>query len=442
MQIAAFLFAMLAFFALYVMTFNATARDLGNLAKWAEDFSDFPTAPSPPAGRFYEVRVLSGAFSTLMSRLATAASDLKRKNIDLEEQVREKTKDIFANHSLLQDILSELPQSVILLEKNLSVAYCNESAALLFGVEEGKRLPEALNIAFAGHFDEHERSEDVKFSLSGSEYSSVIKAVGEGPRNLIVVRDETRRLAIERQLLQAQKLESVSRLAGGVAHEFNNALASIFPSVEMLRTRIGDEKSLGYLTVIENSAQRGADVVKRILAFSRASEEVRTRLNLNEVAEGAVKLLRPAAKGVDVLWSPGEALPVILGDEKRLQQMILNLAINSLDALEGKGRIIIETWADPGRQNAYLSITDNGPGVPASFMENIFDPFFTTKDPGKGTGLGLAITFAVVEQHGGTIRHLRPTSGGARFEIKLPGLTESASPQRPASGRTEEIIIG
>jgi signal transduction histidine kinase len=441
-QIGGSLLALLAFYFLYVTTFRTTTRELGDLAKWAEDYSGFSEAPPPPSGRFQEVRVLSNAFKSLVGRLNTASEDMLRQNEKLEEQVRDKTLEIFANHSLLKDILSEMPQAVLLLEEDHTIAYANESAVSIFGAVPGMRLPGPLAIALAGHFSDDSRTEEVRFTLSGMDYSSVVRDVGSPARSLVLVRDETRKLAIERQLLQAQKLEAVSRLAGGVAHEFNNALASILPGVEMLRLRTEDPKSLGYLDVIENAAHRGADVVKQILFFSRSSEESRNRLRVNNVVEVAVKLLRPASKNVEISWIPGPDVPDILGDERQLQQMMLNLAINSLDALEGKGKITIETWAGEKSGEACLAITDNGPGIPAHLVQSIFDPFFTTKEPGMGTGLGLAIAFAVVEGHGGTIRHIRPTEGGARFEIRFPGIAEPPLSTGSRSGtRDEDIVI-
>jgi len=436
LQTGVFILALLAFILLYYSTVSRATKDLRELTLWARDSAENPKM-EPPRGRYLELSTLSGTFASLVKRLKDTGAELKKQNERLEEQVREKTRNIFANHELLQEILSDMPQAVILLDGNDTIAFCNRVTENDFGTGVGERLPEGLYIALLSAL---ERGRDYTMEVDGRKFVLSASRLEMG-RTLALIRDETSKRAMEEQLLQAQKLEAVSRLAGGVAHEFNNALASIIPGVEMIRLQSNDEKTLRYLDRIESAAYRGADVVRQLLAFSRTGDEIRQVLDLNDVIEGAIKIFKPAAKSVEVIWNPGKNIPRIKGDEKQLQQLILNMAINSLDAVGSNGRIVLESWPDESREWASFSIADNGPGIPQHVAKIIFDPFFTTKEAGKGTGLGLAIAFGVVERHGGKISYKTAEGGGACFIVKLPAFYEH--PHKKQLGKApEDVVIG
>jgi len=436
LQTAVFTLALLAFIILYYSTVARATQDLRELTSWARDSAENPKI-EPPQGRYLELSTLSGAFASLVKRLKHTGDELKAQNERLEEQVKEKTQDIVANHELLQEILSDMPQAVILLDGDDTIAFCNRVTEKDFGTGIGERLPQGLYVALLSAL---ERGRDYTMEVDGRKFVLSANRLEMG-RTLALIRDETSKRAIEEQLLQAQKLEAVSRLAGGVAHEFNNALASIIPGVEMIRLQSNDEKTLRYLDRIESAAYGGADVVRQLLAFSRTGDEIRQVLDLNDVIEGAIKIFKPAAKSAEVLWNPGKNMPRIKGDEKQLQQLILNMAINSLDAIGSNGRITLESWCDESREWASFSIADNGPGIPPHIAKIIFDPFFTTKEAGKGTGLGLAIAFGVVERHGGKIRYKRSEDGGACFEVRLPAFEETPS-NKQFSTSPEDVVIG
>jgi two-component system cell cycle sensor histidine kinase/response regulator CckA len=243
----------------------------------------------------------------------------------------------------------------------------------------------------------------------------------------------TERRDLERQLLQSQKLESIGRLAAGVAHDFNNILGAIVPCVEVLRRRVAEPRSRTYLDTIDSATSRAAEVVKQLLAFSRAGGARRVPVNLNEAVEGALRLLRPSLKQVHLEWRPGEGLPPVAADETQLQQVVLNLALNAVDAMAGRGSLHVSTEAVEGGRGALLSVADTGPGIPGDLAGKVFDPFFTTKEVGKGSGLGLSIVYGIVENHGGRIRLVSPAEGGARFEIELPAAppVEAGTPPAP-----------
>ncbi len=256
---------------------------------------------------------------------------------------------------------------------------------------------------------------------------------------VLVVQDVTERRDLERQLLQSQKLESVGRLAAGVAHDFNNVLGSIVPCVEILRRRVQDPRALTYLDTIDAAAERAAAVVRQLLAFSRAGAARRIPLDLNRAVEGALQLLRPSLKQVELAWRPGSGLAQVAADETQIQQVLLNLALNAVDAMGGRGRVTVETRATEDGRGLVLSVEDTGPGVPPELADKIFDPFFTTKEVGEGTGLGLSLVYGIVERHGGSIRLLSPPGGGARFEVELPAL--GATQEKAPGSRTTVLLV-
>jgi signal transduction histidine kinase len=438
LQVVGFIAAFAGFFLLHMRLVRTTASDLGQLAAWAENCHPDLPSPSPPAGRFHETQLLSATFDRLVTRLDDARQTISLRTEELERQVQEKTREIFESHRMLQDILAGMPQAVLLLAEGDAIAFANPVAEQDFGARAGERLPPVLaeRLAAAAPGDG-----EVEFVWGQRHFMLVHFTIGASRRSLLLVRDVTSRRAMEKQLLQAQKIESVSRLAGGVAHEFNNALASILPGVEILRIRITDEKALAYVDAIEKAALRGADVVRKLLAFSRSTEAVPRSLDFNKTVEMALSLLRPAAKAVRIEWEPGENLPLIRGDEMQIQQLVFNLGLNAMDAVGATGTIRFETWTDADRRFVRFAVSDTGPGIPPRDAERIFDPFFTTKEPGKGTGLGLAIAYAVVEHHGGRIR-LVPQERGARFEVEFPavGPTPAAPGTRPSDD--SEIVIG
>ena len=280
--------------------------------------------------------------------------------------------------------------------------------------------------------------------MNGRAYKERVTRLQDPARVILVATDVTERSAIEEQLLQAQKLESVGRLAGGVAHEFNNALAAILPCVEMLRITVQSERATGYLDSIENAAVKGAEVVRQLLTFSRSGKYSKQPLEINSVIDSAVKMLRPTAKQAEIKWHPRQALPKVLGSKALLQQLLLDLALNALDAMDGVGTIEIEAWADREKRKVFFSVADSGPGISTEVAEHIFDPFFSTKSQEEGTGLGLAVAYGVVERHDGKIRLVSKEGQGAKFEIELPVWTGPEGEQNGGSSKraAEDIVIG
>lgn len=239
-------------------------------------------------------------------------------------------------------------------------------------------------------------------------------------------------------LQQSQKLESVGRLAGGVAHDFNNMLQAILGYAELTLNESELPDSLREsLLQIHKAAQRSADLTSQLLAFARRQTIAPRVLNLNETVEGMLKMLRRLiGEDIDLVWRPGADLWLIQVDPAQLDQVLANLCVNARDAIAGLGRITIETenvvlddaycaaHADfiPG-SFVRLTVSDDGCGIDKEDLAHIFEPFFTTKSLGKGTGLGLATIYGIVRQNEGFINAYSEPGKGSSFKIYLPRYT-------------------
>ena len=267
----------------------------------------------------------------------------------------------------------------------------------------------------------------------------------EGDRRRIWLFDVSAQKSMELQLSQAQKMQAVGQLAGGVAHDFNNLLTAIQLQLSGLLERhpVGDPSYEG-LNEIRQTAIRAADLVRKLLAFSRKSTVRRERLDLGElVGEFAVLLRRLLREDVRLETDYGRDLPVVLADKSQLETAVMNLAVNARDAMRGvvepgagvvtirTARLIAEEarllgWSNPSTDAvALIEVADSGPGVPPELLDKIFEPFFTTKAVNEGTGMGLATVYGIVEQAGGHINVSNAPEGGAVFRIFLPEAAEA-----------------
>jgi PAS domain S-box-containing protein len=254
-----------------------------------------------------------------------------------------------------------------------------------------------------------------------------------------IARDFTEQKRAEEHLRQAQKMEAVGRLAGGLAHDFNNILGIITACTELLRGRVeGNLESAPYLTNIRTAIDRGTSLTRQLLAFTRKTTLQVQFLDLNSRLKDVSKLIRPLmGDDVEIAIVPRCPSAVIEIDPGQLDQIVLNLAINSRDAMPRGGRFILETSAvdidenfasqhlpmKPGRY-VVLAVSDTGSGMDALTASRIFEPFFTTKEVGKGTGLGLATTYGIVQHSGGHIWVYSELNRGTTFKIYLPSAEE------------------
>jgi len=267
---------------------------------------------------------------------------------------------------------------------------------------------------------------------------------------------------LQAQLIQAQKMESVGRLAGGVAHDFNNMLSVILGNTELAMDRVDPSDPLRkVLQDILNAGQRSADLTRQLLAFARKQIAVPKVLDLNDTVSGMLKMLRRLiGEDIDLSWNPGYNLWKLLIDPSQVDQVLANLTVNARDAIEKSGRIVIDTTnvicddaycsvhpeCIPG-EYVMLSVSDDGCGMDRETLSKIFEPFFTTKKEGHGTGLGLATVYGIVRQNSGFINVYSEAGMGTTFKIYLPRhITESTEPadykeEVKIPGGTETVLI-
>lgn len=260
-------------------------------------------------------------------------------------------------------------------------------------------------------------------------------------------RDITAQRRAEDHLRQAQKMEAVGRLAGGVAHDFNNILGIVTACTELLRDRVDhNSEPSQYIANIRKAVDRGTSLTRQLLAFTRKSAVQPQLLDMNARLRDAVKLIRPLmGDDVEIVVSPRGDAAIIEIDPGQLDQIILNLAVNARDAMPRGGKFIIETASveldevftaqhQPMKAGQYvlLAVSDNGIGMDQATIGRIFEPFFTTKDIGKGTGLGLATVYGIVQQSGGQIWVYSEPGRGTSFKIYLPSAEAKLAEKTPS----------
>ncbi|HXH65549.1 MAG TPA: ATP-binding protein, partial [Mariprofundaceae bacterium] len=246
---------------------------------------------------------------------------------------------------------------------------------------------------------------------------------------------EDERERLQAQLVQAQKMESIGRLAGGIAHDFNNVLSAVIGYAELaLREADISERLYGYLQEIRKAADRSVDLTRQLLAFARKQTVLPKVVDLNETVTGLITLLqRLIGEEVHLTWQPGARVWAVKVDPSQIDQILTNLCVNARDAIENTGTITIQTrngvldetyaadhpGAVPG-EYVLLSVTDDGQGMVRETLAHVFEPFFTTKEMGKGTGLGLAMVYGIVKQNNGYIDIDSEPGRGTTISIYLP----------------------
>lgn len=270
-----------------------------------------------------------------------------------------------------------------------------------------------------------------------------------------ITRDITEQIMLQKQLIQAQKMESIGTLAGGIAHDFNNLLQVILGYTDILLLQPGkSDRESQDLKEIHHAAKRGAELVRQILTFSRKMSSNPRPVDLNQMVNDARRLLaRTIPKMIDIELRLGKDLESVNADPGQIEQALLNLAVNARDAMPDGGRLTIITRnvfldteycqkqidVEPGKY-VVIEVADTGFGMDKDVLDHIFEPFYTTKRPGEGTGLGLAMVYGIVKGHGGHIACYSEPGLGTTFRIYLPSITPEATPETDETDM--EIFFG
>src|SRR5579862_433102 len=372
-----------------------------------------------------------------------------------------------------------IDEQLTLGRKNGYLAECNDAMARMYGRASAKEmvgkplsdflvLNDPLTKTFMENFiqsgyriiDQESREMDAHGQTKLFRNTMIGMVVnGQWVRTWGITRDVTERMHMEEQLRNAQQLEAIGRLAGGVAHDFNNILSIIMGHGELLRAG-ADEQAREGLEQIRRAADRAASLTQQLLAFSRKQVLQPKVLDLNEAAAEVQKMLaRVIGEDIELIAVLHPSLDPVKADPGQVEQVLMNLAVNARDAMPHGGKLVMETAnvdvdAERGREldlvpgrYVMLIVTDTGHGMDSETLAHIFEPFFTTKPRGKGTGLGLATVYGIVKQSGGSIQVKTEKGRGTDFRIYLPAAEDrprKASPPVAAvkvAGGKETILI-
>ncbi len=392
--------------------------------------------------------------STLKIFAARAAFEMVRQQADA--RIREQA-----------SLLDKSRDAILVFDLGHKLTYWNKSAERLYGwtAEEviGRPVREVLYKEAEAFFEAHsitlERGDWLGEICQHDKWGHELVIEGRWtlvsdeknqPVSIFVINtDISEHRKLEQQFLRAQRMESLGTMASGIAHDLNNILTPISMAVELLRTRVTDERSSELLDTVATSARRGGSMVGQVLAFARGREGRRLEVDVRRLIAEIEILLRDAIpRNVLLDIRAGQDLRTIHGDPNQLHQVILNLCINARDAMPDGGRIRIdaeniEIDAELAARNLkakagphlLIRVADTGAGIPPEILDKVFDPFFTTKDIGKGSGLGLSTSLAIVMGHGGFIRVTSEPGIGSCFSVYLPASPESSGPA-PVRGST------
>ncbi len=436
------------------------------------DGSEFPVEISlSPISTEKGVFVLS-AIRDISDR-KRIAEELRRANEELHERTAEQLGEY---RSKLASIIDSSEDAILSKGLDGTITSWNRGAERIYGYapeevvgkhisllipsDRPEEIPEILRKVARGERIEHHESVRITKDRRRLDVSLSVSPLRNAASDVVgasvIARDITAQKRSESQLRQAQKMEAIGRLAGGVAHDFNNILAIINSCTEFLRDRIdaAAEPSL-YVENIRKALERGTSLTRQMMAFSRTSAIQSRVLDLNERLREISKLLRPLlGDDVEILVLPRMTSAVVEADPGQLDQIVVNLAVNARDAMPRGGKFILETstitldegFAEkdqamvPGKY-VMLAVSDTGSGMDEATVSRIFEPFFTTKEAGKGTGLGLATVYGIVKQSAGHIMVYSEPGQGTTFKIYLPSAehkigvgskveTETVSPKR------------
>lgn len=393
--------------------------------------------------------------------------------VEMEETLRRTMAEVTAVERRYADLIETLPDGIVAVDTDGAIALVNARTEQMFGYVRGELigrrvemlLPERMRAAHGTHrarFGHASRSRAMGLGLDlwghrkdGSDFPVEVSlsavTTDQGKLVTSVVTDITERMQLEQQLQQSQKLEAIGRLAGGVAHDFNNVLQVISGYATSLQERASGELDLDELGEIAAAADRAAALTQQLLAFSRRQVLQPVPLDLNAIVGETERMLaRMIGEDVELSVDLDPDLAHVLVDRARMEQVLANLAVNARDAMPRGGRVLISTrnvelngdagalGLEPG-EYVCLCVTDTGFGMDEQTAARAFDPFFTTKADGQGTGLGLATVHGIVAQSGGHVRMHSVPDQGTTVSIHLPAV-EAESPRAESAAEPEDPL--
>jgi PAS domain S-box-containing protein len=413
-----------------------------------------------------EIGVLAGAFNATTARLRKSIENLEERNLQLNKEIGERVRfqeELAKSEVKYRTIFDNAVEGIFRSLVDGRFLTVNPAFAAILGYDSPEEVMTSIdNIGRQVYVDAEDRQKFLQ-QVSSREvltgFDSRIRrkdgSIGWITMSAKATRDETgairhidgycvditakkeaveERKRLEEQLRQSQKMEAMGNLAGGIAHDFNNLLQAIIGYIELLLMKNRAEGDRTYLEQVHRASLRASDLVRRLLTFSRKVAFKPVKLDLNQVIGEILGMLeRTIPKMTTIEQRLADDLEQIQADPTQMEQVLVNLVTNAVDAMNGRGVIIIQTEnfkVDRDYRNKYLelkseayvrmSISDNGAGMDQETMQRIFEPFFTTKLPGKGTGLGLATVYGIVKGHRGHITCYSEVGQGTTFNLYFP----------------------
>ncbi len=437
-------------------------------------FSECLAKPGTPVSSEYRYRSRDGSWrhieAVTINRLHEGAVSAVVATIRDVSARKENERDLFERERQFRALFDSALDAMVLIGDNRGFLDANPAACQFFSMSRERLMTQMIDRFCPPDFPVAERwTEFIEAGEFKGDFTLMLdeknrRAVELSARahvlpgrHLLVLRDMSERNELEARLRQAAKMEAVGRLAGGIAHDFNNLLTAILGCCELLGLELKEVPAAWEdLEEIRSAATRAGSLTQQLLAFSRRQVLNPKVLDLNTEVESIRRMLtRLIGENIAVVTRLDPGLGQIRADPSQLEQILLNLAINSRDAMPNGGTLSIETanteapeeWKNPPERCVMLVVRDSGTGMDDSVRAHIFEPFFTTKEVGKGTGLGLATVYGIVKQSGGWITVDSVPDKGATFRVYFPrieGLADRAgrSPRLlSASGGSETILL-
>ncbi|MFO7901002.1 MAG: CHASE domain-containing protein [Planctomycetota bacterium] len=445
----------------YVETFDVAGRQWAVLCTPGPAFAD-GRWPWESWAALAAGLAITGLGAAYLRALLKHRDRLARLNRRLREEI-EKTRLAAEQAECLSRFPAENPDPVLRLSSRGMLEYANAAADPVLprlGAEVGEPVDaewqERIRHVFAGA-----RAVGIEFQAGERTFAATLSPVVDHGYVNLYAHDITERKRLEEQLHLSQRMEAIGRLAGGVAHDFNNYLTGIVGYADMVAEEFEPESQPAEdVAEIIRLARRAAELTDQLLAFSRRQPLHPEVMNINACVEDMTKMLRRVLRDdIHLEFDPAPDLGNVRADPARIEQVLMNLAVNARDAMPDGGALTIETanveldqtYADqhakvtPG-PHVMLAVSDTGCGMDAETRQRLFEPFYTTKEGAEGTGLGLATVYGIVKQHGGNIWVYSEPGEGTTFKIYLPRVQEPVQkPSRPQDGRpakgTETVLL-